>query len=376
MRAIPLAVPTMAVLAATAMLSGCAARNPGIESAGGDVFTLQTTGTSGSRAVEAGLAQAADFCAEYGRQFALTNSRVSSGSYQLEFRCLTGRNLPPIVQAAAAPPPPNPTRGRRGRNSTAAYTGEDVVETRRGTARMRRPVMAEQSQPVAYAPLLPPVMAPAQVFGQPVFAQPVFTQPAPSIFTPARTVAPALPPVATTPLFAPPPGVILPATPISGPRLPPIDNAPMVAIPRADDVTPVSTMAMVAPVAPARMAPAQQQRLPNVDSTPLLQSQTAAAAPMAQNMPAGRSLPMAESVMPMQAALPAQGRAPMPPIQVGVPSALTTPPPSFMVPSAQPLPGATSSLPPIAGGSTRPVPLPGNTSTGFSSPPGFWTGGR
>lgn len=362
MRTISLTGPkSLALLGVTALLSGCAAGNAGVQSSGGDVFTLQTTGTSGSRAVEAGLAQAADFCAEYGRQFVLTNSRVSSGSYQLEFRCLTGRNLPPIVQVAAAPPPPAPVRGRRGRSEGDAYAG-DAPEVPRGTTRIRRPVMAEQAAPVAYGAILPPVMAPAPVFGQPIFAQP-----APSIFAPARTAAPALPPVTTTPLFAPLPGVLPPATPLSGPRLPPIDNAPLVAIPRADEVTAVSA---VAPMVQPRMVPpaVQQQRLPGVESTPLLQSQ---APPVAQGSP-HQTLPVAQSVMPMQA---------LAPIQVGAPTALTTPPPSFTVPSftvpsAQTLPGASNSLPPIAGGSTRALALPGNPSGGSSSPPGFWTGGR
>lgn len=373
MRPIPLTV-----MAATAViLVGCANRPSGVQSVGGDVFVLQTSNLSGSRAVENGLAEAAAFCEEYGRQFVLTDSRVGSGSYQLQFRCLTGRNLPPIAQVAAAPPPPAPVRGRRARSSgTAAYAGETVVtEAPRTTTRMRRPVVAEQPQPgtLAYGAALPPMVAPAPAFAPgfaPVYAAPAYAPSAfaPSAFAPqafvpqttnpfapARTAGgpPPLPPVATTPLFAPPPGVMLPATPVSGPRLPPIDNSPLVAVAREPNEAPMRMTA--APVQPQPVAPVQQQALPPVESLPLLQSQAPAAVPVAQPLP------------PIQA--PAPGQA----------TPLYAPPASFttMVPSAQPLPGAASSLPPIAG-SSRAVPLPGNTagSAYSSSPPGFWTGGR
>ncbi|MEI6161168.1 MAG: hypothetical protein WCP77_15135, partial [Roseococcus sp.] len=63
---------------------------------------------------------------------------------------------------------------------------------------------------------------------------------------------------------------------------------------------------------------------------------------------------------------------PLPPIQAQpLPAAtlpLSVPPASFgtVVPSPNPLPGAPNSLPPIAGGGSRAVPLPGGNVSGFS----------
>ncbi|MBX9750602.1 MAG: hypothetical protein K5Q68_13535, partial [Roseococcus sp.] len=182
-------------------------------------------------------------------------------------------------------------------------------------------------------------------------------------------VPPALPPVATTPLFAPAQGMVLAVPPLTGPRLPPPDNSQLVALPRLDAVaTPERAQAIPAAAMAPQAAPAASQAvltrepLPPVGTLPLLQSQAPSPPSFAATQPVLRD-------------------DPLPPIQAQplAAPALSTPPPSFglVVPSPTPLPGASSSLPPIAGGSTRPLALPGgNPSTLPGSTTGFTQGFR
>ncbi|UPY37307.1 hypothetical protein [Sediminicoccus sp. KRV36] len=336
----------LSLLAAT--LAACANTNPGINATGGDGFVLDVQGLSGTRAVESGLAQAQSFCGEHGRLFVMTNSQVGSSSYRLEFRCIGPANVlpPPPVVASAPPPAPSPVRGQgRGRRGAPAPA----------------PEITSNGPPLAYGAVLPPLAAPIV---------------APPWSPGTANIQPVLPPVATTPLFAPPAGTMLSVAPLTGPRLPPPDNSPLVALPRLDAVTtPETRPAAIATAAPyvAPAAAAQpvltREPLPPVGSLPLLQSQPAvqpAAQPMA--LPPASSLPMVQA-------------QPLPPIQAQpvqpayIP--LSAPPASFgtVVPSPTPLPGAPSSLPPIAGGSTRPVPLPGGSGSGFSSNSSSFTQG-
>ncbi|MDB5412998.1 MAG: hypothetical protein JWR10_1333, partial [Rubritepida sp.] len=97
-----------ALAGAAALLSACGVTtNGGVRPVGGDVFVLETSGMSGSRAVETGLDEAQRFCAQNGRQFSVQNSRVGSSLYQLEFRCLSPMGVAgrrdPLLAAAATP---------------------------------------------------------------------------------------------------------------------------------------------------------------------------------------------------------------------------------------------------------------------------------
>jgi DedD protein len=147
---------------------------------------------------------------------------------------------------------------------------------------------------------------------------------------------------------------MLAVPPLTGPQLPPADNSALVALPRLDSMATAEPVQTVA--ASASPAVLTREPLPQVSTLPLLQSQP----------------PSAQAIAP--ASLPATVRAePLPLIQAQpLPAAapdLSIPPPSFgaVVPSPNPLPGASNSLPPIAGSSTRQVPLPGGNASGFSS---------
>ena len=325
-----------------AILAACANQNAGINASGGDAFVLETRNVSGRAAVDQGLAQAQSFCSEHGRLFVLTDSRVGSGSYRVNFRCIAMTNAlppPPVVASAPPPPPPRPARGRR------ATTAPDALAS---------------GPPLGFPAVLPAMTAPA----------------ATTPWSPGTSnVAAVLPPVATTPLFAPAPGVALAVPPLSGPRLPGADNSPMVALPRLEEMassvqTPDSQAVMMpsgAQTAGTSASPAGLTRdaLPPVTSLPLLQSGSAGQT----GLPAATTPSVqAEPLPPVQAQPLAASAAP-----------LSIPPPSFgLVPSPNPLPGASTSLPPIAGGSTRPVPLPGGGggSTFSSGSTGFTQGFR
>ena len=374
------------LLAGTAALMGACA-NSGVRSLGGDAFVLETANVSGSRAVDAGLAEAQGFCTEHGRLFVMTNSQVSASGYQMAFRCISPGNVLPPVAIVAPSPPPRPTSTRRQRE---AVEGPRTV---RG-----RPAVIETAQPTSgpalpFAANLPPMAAPGwagasfappaggfiPVF-QPSFVQSPFVQSPfvqspfsqPMAFAPAGSgLEPALPPVSTTPLFAPAPGTALMIPPLASPRLPPADSSLLVALPRAEAVTVLSrngspgqglTVAGSAPQ--PLMQAATSQPLPPVETLPLLQGRGAPVGVQSQPLPPAANLPLIRA-------------QPFTPAAVqNVP--LSVPPPGFgmAVPSQIPLPGASSSLPPIAGGSTRPLSLPGNINSGNLSPPGFFQQGR
>lgn len=320
-------------------LAACARDNTGIATSGGDTFVLDGQGLSGRGAVENGLAQAQSFCGEHGRLFVLTNSQVGSNSYRLEFRCIAMNNVPPPPATASAPPPP-PPRTQRSRRA-APSPAEEV---------------ASSGPALSFPANLPAMTAP----------------PAPVVWSlGASNVPPALPPVATTPLFAPPPGVALAVPPLAAPRLPPPDNSALVALPRMDGTATaeraqVITTAATAPqqAGAASQAVLTREPLPPVGTLPLMQS----ASPGPPSFSAAQPVTRAEALPPIQAqplAAPAQP--------------LSVPPPSFglVVPSPNPLPGASGSLPPIAGGSTRTLALPGgNPSTLSGGNTGFTQGFR
>ena len=312
-------LPIMALLAAS--LAACASQNQGISTTGGDAFVLDVVGINGTRAVEQGLAQAQSFCGEHGRLFVLTNSQAGSSAYRLEFRCIGPNNmLPPAAFVASAPQPP--ARSPRGR----------------------------RARPAQEAPVTGQVLGYAA--GLPALTEPAVTSP---WSAGTANIPPALPPVATTPLFAPAPGVMLAVQPLAGPRLPPADNSPLVALPRlGSNAVPESRVTAAAPTAMPQAA--LSTALPPVNAAPIMQMQ-----PMAQSLPVIQAQP-----------LPGFGQG------------INTPPPGFggpgfvgMVQSPNPLPGASTALPPIAAGSSRAVPLPGGNPTGFSgSPSGFSQGFR
>lgn len=364
-------IPALALLAG--VLSACASQNQGISTMGGDAFMLDVASINGTRAVEQGLAQAQSFCSEHGRLFVMTDSLVGSSSYRLAFRCIAPGNVlppPPLVASAAPAPAARTPRGRRARNTPAPVA--DAVSS--GPA-------------LGHAATLPPMMAPMMgmpMMGTPMMMVPTIAGPmmAPGLRGPAFTTAwspgtanipQALPPVAATALFAPQPGTMLAVQPLTGPRLPPADNSPLVALPRLESMAvPEARPASVMALQPAMTAP--RGALPPVGTLPIMQM-----APTAQPVVQAQPLPVVQA-------------QPLPPIQFSPASApaapLSTPPPSFggpgfggpgfgaVVPSPTPLPGATSSLPPIAGGS-RAVPLPGGNASGFSgSGSGFSQGFR
>jgi len=327
--------PRLAVLTAAAALLGACASS-GIRSEGGDVFMLETNSLSGSRAVDRGLADARDFCVANGRQLVVQDSRIGSGSYQLQFRCVapfgTARagGVDPLLAAAATPVVPAvtdtpPTRRRRARRaSTVAVDDPAYVAPAAEAPPPRRSRRTHRTRPADAAYVPPADSSALQPIPQPTLAS-RFARP-----EPAPQEPPALPPVATTPLFNPR-GASFPA-PVAAPvsRIP-ADSGPFT------------------PVQPAT-APAAQ---PAATLQP-------AAAPRAA---------VSDALPPIQ----------LPPAAVSSPSAplLAAPAPSYgaSVQSPQPLPAAGSALPPIAS-PLRPLPAatpvanPNTPPTGFFSSPG------
>jgi len=368
----------LTLLAGTAvMMSACA--NSGVRSLGGDAFVLETANVSGSRAVDAGLAEAQNFCTQYGRLFVLTNSQVSGGGYQMAFRCISpGSVLPPVAVVAPSPP----SRSTSTRRQREAVEAPRTVRSRRAVIEAAQPTSGPAlSFPAALAPMSAPMSAPAWSGAsfappaggfipafQPSFAQSPFSRP--MAFAPVGSgLAPPLPPVSTTPLFAPAPGTTLMVPPLASPRLPLADNSPLVALPRAEAVSVISRagssgqgLSMVG-LGPQRMMQATgSQQLPPVETLPMFQGLRAPAA--VQSLPPAANLPLLQA----QAFTPAAVQS----------APLSAPPSGFgmAVLSQNPLPGATDSLPSIAGGSSRALSLPSNINSGNLAPPGFWQQGR
>jgi hypothetical protein len=327
MRAARLAILTGAV----ALLGACASN--GIRSEGGDVFVLETNSLSGSRAVERGLADARDFCVANGRQLVVQDSRIGSGNYQLQFRCVapfgTARagGVDPLMTAAASPVAPAVAeaaprrRVRRNASTTTAMApvAEPAAETPRPVRRTRRAQAAEAAYvPPADSSTLQPMQT------QPTLAS-RFARP-----EPAATEAPALPPVATTPLFNPR-GASFPAPVATPVRRIPADNGPF------------------APIEQAASA-----------------AQPVAAQPVAMVQPAAAPRPAISDALP-----PIQ----LPPAATTAPSGQILAAPSTTygasVPSPQVLPGASSALTPIAS-PLRPMPAAVPAANPSQPPPGFF----
>ncbi|MBS7792212.1 hypothetical protein KTR66_19595 [Roseococcus sp. SDR] len=288
-----------------ALLAACAGQTTGIEPTGGDAFVLARANVSGVAAVHDGLAQAQSFCGEHGRLFVMTNSQVGSSDYRLDFRCIAPNNLPPPPVVAAAPPPA-PTRATRGRRAAPA------------------PETTSTGPALGFAANLPPMEREA---------------PAPASWQPAdANILPAVTPMTTRPLFAPPPGQSLVAAASPPRRLPPPDNSELVLLPRLEN-TAVAPQAAPAAAAPAIEAPQAAQPAPPL---PVITR---------QELPG--SLP------PIQAASP----SPAPPLPV-ITANQPLPGYGLVVPSPNPLPGAPSSLPPIAGPARTPS-FPSAPASGF-----------
>jgi hypothetical protein len=74
--------------------------------AGGGTFTLATVARPASAAVERGLNQATEFCAERNRLISVQGTRIEAETYRIAFRCLEGAPGPaPTVMAAQTPLP-------------------------------------------------------------------------------------------------------------------------------------------------------------------------------------------------------------------------------------------------------------------------------
>lgn len=318
MRATRLAVLT----GAAALLGACA--SSGIQSQGGDAFTLATDNLSGSRAVERGLADARDFCEANGRQLVVQDSRIRSGSYQLQFRCVApfgmarAGGVDPLLAAAATPVVSAATEQapRRRARRNAAPAAVPVADPMATPAETPRPVRRVRRAPPADAGYVPA-------------AESSVLQPIPQSTLPARFARPepvqepTLPPVATTPLFNPR-GASFPAPVPTPVRQIPVDNGPF---------TPVVQPAAAAAQPPAAVQPAMAPRAVASDALPPIQLPPAVSA----------SAPVA----------PATGYG-------------------ASVPSPQALPGASSALTPIAS-PIRPVPAATPVANPNVPPTGFFT---
>lgn len=108
MHATPSVTPWLAALLLAVGLAACGNRAappaPELEAvtdAGGGNFTLATTGASAAAAVERGLNQATQFCADRNAMIAVQGTRIEPDGYRMAFRCLEGAPLPPRAVMAA-----------------------------------------------------------------------------------------------------------------------------------------------------------------------------------------------------------------------------------------------------------------------------------
>jgi len=106
-------MPWLGALLMAAVLTACgnraappAALPEVVTDAGGGTFTLATTGASASAAVERGLNQATQFCADRNAMIAVQGTRIEPGGYRVAFRCLEGAPIPaPSMVTAQAREP-------------------------------------------------------------------------------------------------------------------------------------------------------------------------------------------------------------------------------------------------------------------------------
>lgn len=107
--------PATAALLGGALMAGCAAPRQapeGVVETGDGLFTLALRGASPAAAVERGLNQASQHCADRNRMISVQSTRIERDGYQIAFRCLAvpgGVPVEPGPALAAAPPPVAPT---------------------------------------------------------------------------------------------------------------------------------------------------------------------------------------------------------------------------------------------------------------------------
>ncbi|WP_431303323.1 hypothetical protein [Sediminicoccus sp. BL-A-41-H5] len=205
-----------------------------------------------------------------------------------------------VPPLAAASAPPPPPPARTARNRRGAAPGE----------------AGSTGSALGFAAALPPIDKdkPAAASWQAADAN----------------ILPPTPVMTTRPLFAPPPGQSLVAAAPAARRMPAPDDSPMVLLPRLE------SGAVEPPVAP-QAAPAEPAAAPGL---PVITR---------QELPSGPA--------------PVQAAAPSPALPV-ITASQPLPGYGLVVPSPNPLPGAPSSLPPIAGPARTPS-FPAGPASGF-----------
>lgn len=99
--------PFPAVLLGTMLAGGCAQTSStpqGIAETGDGAYTLATRGPTAASAVERGLNQASQHCADQNRMIAVQSTRIERDGYNIAFRCLSVPGASGGVEMAAAAP--------------------------------------------------------------------------------------------------------------------------------------------------------------------------------------------------------------------------------------------------------------------------------
>lgn len=187
--------PVTVLLLGAVLTAGCATTSDtpqGVAETGDGAFTLSTRGPTAAAAVERGLNQASQHCADQNRMIAVQSTRIERDGYNIAFRCLSVPGAPGGTQVAAATP------------AVAAVAAPEPATP------------APTPAAVVAEPMAPPMATPAPVTAEPI--------PAPS---PAPVMAEPIPPAAAAP--------VAPAPVAAAPSLPPA------AAPAARPVSPGGT---------------------------------------------------------------------------------------------------------------------------------------
>jgi hypothetical protein len=203
--------PATMVLLGAMFATGCARPSDapqGIAEAGDGAFTLSTRGPTAAAAVERGLNQASQHCADQNRMISVQSTRIERDGYNIAFRCLSVPGAPGVTRMAAAAPA-----------APAAVTAEPIVPATPAMA--AAPVTAE------------PLATPAPMTAEPLAAPPSPpAAPAAVVAAPAAVPAQSVPPVAApaarpvSPGGAPLPTASSPLPPIAGTGSPGVFSRP------------------------------------------------------------------------------------------------------------------------------------------------------
>lgn len=152
--------PATAALLGGALMAGCAAPRQapeGVVETGDGLFTLALRGASPAAAVERGLNQASQHCADRNRMISVQSTRIERDGYRIAFRCLEVPGGVPVEPGAAlAAAPASPARPAPG-EAPAAPPAVPPASFPQAAAPAPRPVSPAGTPLPMASSALPPI---------------------------------------------------------------------------------------------------------------------------------------------------------------------------------------------------------------------------